>query len=234
MLGVGISSGGRWRLLRRWNPRHPEPAPGGRDPTNSRPPTFPRAEVRPRPSVPRHLAGSGRSRPRGLSPGSPPDRRAEGLFVVGKGSGDRTGRARPPGGPRPSERGWQRGWGAAGGAARVGGRGGRRGGRGPVRGGAAPGSALRPPSLPRRAPSRSHQPVPPPRQPAKQLPERPRPPDPGAAPGPAHRRPRPWTRWPGCCPRSCCSARSTEAPGEREPVLPAAALGADPAPPRPG
>lgn len=36
----------------------------------------------------------------GLSPGSPPDRRAEGPFVVGKGSGDRTGRARPPGGPR--------------------------------------------------------------------------------------------------------------------------------------
>lgn len=64
--------------------------------------------------------------------------------------------------------------------------------------------------------------------------ERPRPPDPGAAPGPAHRRPRPWTSWPGCCPRSCCSARSTEEPGEREPVRPAAALGADPAPPRPG
>lgn len=64
--------------------------------------------------------------------------------------------------------------------------------------------------------------------------ERPRPPDPGAAPGPAHRQPRPWTSWPGCCPRSCCSARSTAAPGEREPVRPAAALGADPAPPRPG
>lgn len=145
-----------------------------------------------------------------------PDRRAEGPFTAGKGSGAGTGSAGPPAGAagvwrrregscRRGGRSWR---GRAGG-----GRAARRGaGRLRARRSVRPRArAARPPApalLCRRRRGRRL---------SNFSSSRDRP-DPGAAPGPAPSRPRPWTRWPGCCPRFCCSARSsTAAPGERAP-----------------
>lgn len=145
-----------------------------------------------------------------------PDRRAEGPFTAGKGSGAGTGSAGPPAGGagvwrrregscRRGGRSWR---GRAGG-----GRAARRGaGRLRARRSVRPRArAARPPApalLCRRRRGRRL---------SNFSSSRDRP-DPGAAPGPAPSRPRPWTRWPGCCPRFCCSARSsTAAPGERAP-----------------
>lgn len=170
-----------------------------------------------RASVRRRLAGQRAAAPRWVADlGRLPCRRAEGP-VSGRQEQRRwDGEFQTPG-PRVMGLGWAARLELRGAVLPARGREIRRAPEWGGRGGRWGGSRRRapPPSRPRRASSGSRPLVPPPRPPEKQLRERPRPAGPRRRVGPAPTGPRPWTRWPGCCPRSSCSARrSIAAPGE--------------------